>query len=379
MAFEEKSVLSQKIEFVRLALCEGANVSALCRQFGIGRTLGYTLLARHGAEGGKGLEERSRRPLTSPRRSGADVEAAVLAIRAAHPAWGGRKIAKVLERRGLAAPAPSTVTDILRRNGVALGEFGGGAKPFIRFEHERPNDLWQMDFKGHVALRHEGRLHPLTVLDDHSRFSIAIAACADETAETVKTRLAAAFRSYGLPVRMAMDNGSPWGSGGGHPFTILTVWLIEAGIRVSHSRPRHPQTLGKDERFHRTLKAETLSGEPYESHACAQAALDLWRGVYNNERPHEALGMAVPGERYAPSPRPWPETVEPWLYQTNDIVRRVQQKGEVSFKGHIVKVPKAFCGKQIALRPTAKDGIYDAWFRHQKIRPIDLNDLKGQD
>lgn len=188
--------MSQKEEFVRLALAPGANVSSLCRRFGIGRTCGHKLIARFRANGESGLVECSRRPKLSPRRSLPALEAAVLSLRQECPAWGGRKIAGVLKREGGGTIAPSTVTGILRRNGVELGAQGGGTQPFIRFEHEAPNDLWQMDFKGHVALR-QGRLHPLTVLDDHSRFSLVLEACPDQTTETVKTRLIAAFQRYG--------------------------------------------------------------------------------------------------------------------------------------------------------------------------------------
>jgi transposase InsO family protein len=263
MSFREKSVMSQKLEFVMLAGKAGASVSELCKRFGIGRTCGHKLLKRYAAEGERGLEERSRRPKISPGRTSQAAEAAVLGLRIKHPAWGGRKIAKKLE--GDHPMAASTVTGILRRNGVELGRFGGGAKVFTRFEHERANDLWQMDFKGHVAMQ-AGRLHPLTVLDDHSRYSILIGACGDEQTETVQTQLIRAFRRYGLPLRMAMDNGSPWGDDGDNDFTRFTVWLIELGIAVTHSRPRHPQTLGKDERFHRSLKAEALSGSPWTCH-----------------------------------------------------------------------------------------------------------------
>ncbi|MER8951114.1 helix-turn-helix domain-containing protein, partial [Mesorhizobium sp. M0809] len=136
--------MKQKLEFVMLASAAGANVSALCRRFGIGRTLAHKLLARYRAEGEAGLVERSRQPRSSPRRSAPEVEAAALSVRTAHPAWGGRKIARVLSRQGLGHPAASTVTGILRRNGVELGALGGGAKAFIRFEHAAPNDLWQM-------------------------------------------------------------------------------------------------------------------------------------------------------------------------------------------------------------------------------------------
>lgn len=374
MPFGDNSAMNQKLEFVRLATAEEANVSALCLRFGIGRTLAHKLIARYRAEGDPGLVERSRQPRSSPRRSSAEIEAAVLSVRAANPVWGGRKIARVLFNKGISCLSPSTVTGILRRNGIELGLHGGGAKPFIRFEHEAPNDLWQMDFKGHVAMRC-GRLHPLTVLDDHSRFSIVLSACGDQTTETVQTRLIAAFRRYGLPSRIATDNGPPWGDGGRNNFTLLTVWLIEASVAVSHSRPCHPQTLGKEERFHRTLKAEAMLGPPFADLAKAQHAFDRWRHVYNAERPHDALAGAVPLDRYRASQRQYRETVEPFDYPTQDLVRRVQQKGFVSVLGRSIRLSKAFAGKSVAFRPAATDGIYDAWFRHQKIETIDLNAL----
>ena len=369
MPFRERSAMDQKREFVRLAVAEGANVSELCGRFGIGRTCAYKLLKRHASSGEAGLSERSRRPHVSPARCSPATEAAVIALRLAHPAWGGRKIAKRLEgRHGV---APSTVTGILRRNGIELGQSGGGAKAFTRFEHEAPNDLWQMDFKGHVAMA-SGRLHPLTVLDDHSRFSLLIGACGQETTETVQGHLIKAFQRYGLPNRMAMDNGAPWGDAGGQPFTRLTVWLIEQGIAISHSRPRHPQTLGKDERFHRSLKAEVLSRGPFDNLDTAQKALEDWRQVYNCQRPHEAIGMEVPVSRYRSSPRGYADQPQAFGYAPGDIIRKVQQKGFTSLLGRTAKLPKAFRGKTVAFRPTQTDGLFEAWFRHQFITKIDF-------
>ena len=273
MPFREVSRMDARLEFVMLASVEGANVRSLCRRFGISPTSGYKWLERWRVHGMAGLPERSRRPQNSPLRSAAATEIAVLSVRAEHPAWGGRKIARRLKDLGHeATPAPSTVTAILRRHGVELGAFGGGQSAFTRFERSRPNELWQMDFKGHVAL-HAGRLHPLTVLDDHSRFAVVLAACANERTETVRQQLIVAFRRYGLPERLITDNGSPWGDGPGSPFTPLGVWLIEHGIRISHSRPYHPQTMGKDERFHRSLKAEVLCGPPFTDLAAGRARL----------------------------------------------------------------------------------------------------------
>ena len=275
MPFREVCRMDTRLEFVMLASVEGTNVRKLCRRFGVSPTTGYKWLERWRLQGTAGLHELSRRPQKSPSRSAAATEKAVLSVRAEHPAWGGRKIARRLKDLGREAiPAPSTVTAILKRHGVELGAHGGGQSAFTRFERSRPNELWQMDFKGHVAL-HAGRLHPLTVLDDHSRFSVLLAACANEQTETVRQQLIIAFRRYGLPERLITDNGSPWGDGPGNPFTPLGVWLIEHGVKISHSRPYHPQTMGKDERFHRSLKAEVLSAPPFADLAAAERALDL--------------------------------------------------------------------------------------------------------
>jgi transposase InsO family protein len=371
MAFMGVSSMDQKREFVRLALVEGANRAALCRRFGVSRTLGYRLLGRYQQEGEAGLEERSRRPLSSPGRTAAPVEAAALAVRSDHPAWGGRKIAKRLDKQGLAAPSPSTVTQILKRHGVELGTFGGGHEALTRFEHPAPNDLWQMDFKGHVPMR-SGRLHPLTVLDDHSRFCLVLAACADEKTQTVKANLIRAFERYGVPWRMTMDNGPPWGNGPGDAYTSLGVWLIEQDIRVGHSRPYHPQTQGKDERFHRSLKAEALAGPPFETLDHAARHLERWRTVYNTLRPHEGIGLAVPVERYALSPRAYQPTPKPFDYAPDDQLRRVPPEGRISFKSRRWRVPKAFNGKVVAVRPAQTDGLYDVFFRTNHIATIDL-------
>ncbi len=234
-----------------------------------------------------------------------------------------------------------------------------------------------MDFKGHVALR-SGRLHPLTVLDDHSRFCVVLAACANEKTQTVKGHLTEAFERYGLPWRMTMDNGSPWGNGPADPFTPLGVWLMEQDIRVGHSRPFHPQTQGKDERFHRTLKAEALAGPPFEDIDHAVRHLDRWRCVYNTERPHEAIGMRTPIDRYAASPRTYRPTLKPFDYAPGDQLRRVPSDTRISFKNQRWRVPRAFAGKLVAVRPAATDGVYGVFFRTTRIAEIDLRTQSRQ-
>ncbi len=355
-------------EFVELASVEGAKVAALCRRFGISRKTGYKWLGRVAA--GKGVEDRSRRPLVSPARTAAAVETTVIELRGRHPTWGGRKIRRrLLDLGGGPAPAASTISGILRRHGLIDPDEANRHTAFQRFEHSRPNALWQMDFKGHFA-HATGRCHPLTVLDDHSRFSICVAACDNERTETVRGQLTARFRRYGLPERINVDNGSPWGEGPGYRFTVLTVWLARLGIKVSHSRPYHPQTNGKDERFHRTLKADVIQGKVFSDLDQCQTAFDRWRIVYNTERPHEAIGMAVPASRYLVSSRPFPEILPEPQYRPDDIIRKVQQGGEINFKGRIFDLPKALVGQRIGLRPTQTDGLWDVVFAAHPIAQV---------
>ena len=183
-------------------------------------------------------------------RTSSGIEALILSARAATPCWGGRKIRARLQQLGHEAlPSASTITEILRRHGKIAASESPKHRPFQRFDRAEPNELWQMDFKGYVAYAETEaivhRCHPLTILDDHSRYSLCRSACPNERHATVQDRLISTVRAYGLPVQMTMDNGAPWGNREEHRQTALTVWLMRLGIRVSHSRPYHPQTQGK--------------------------------------------------------------------------------------------------------------------------------------
>jgi transposase InsO family protein len=374
VGWKERSTMSLRKEFVELALREGVNRRALMRRFEISPTTGYKLLARYRAEGEAGLLERSRRPQRSPRRTPAALEEVVVALRDAHLAWGGRTLRTRLLALGHAGvPAPSTITAIVRRHGRVVGGLSAPARPRRRFEAAHPNALWQMDFKGHFAL-HSGRCHPLTVLDDHSRFALGLCACGDERTATVERELGGVFARYGLPERILTDNGPPWGNAAGRErYTKLTVWLIRLGIQVLHGRPHHPQTQGKVERFHRTLAAEVLAGHQFRDCPHAQRHFDRWRSVYNTERPHHALAMQPPLSRYAASPRSLPPTLPAVEYAPGDDIRRVQWNGEIYFAGRRFRIGKAFHGFPVALRPTAIDGELEVFFCHQRVRRIRLN------
>ena len=369
--------MEQRREFVRLAMQEGANRRELCRRFGIHPDTGYKWLGRFATGDGE-LADRPRRPHTSPGRSDAATEAQVVSVRAAHPAWGARKIVRCLARAGTSPPAVSTVHAILLRHGLIVPPPGAPKGAYQRFEKEAPNLLWQMDFKGWVRLADGVRCHPLTMVDDHSRFAPCLAACADEQSDTVQGHLETTFRRYGLPEAIFVDNGSPWGDSSGQHWTRLGVWLLKLGVQLLHSRPYHPQSRGKNERFHRTLIAEVFALRRLRDLAEAQRVFDQWREVYNFDRPHQALDQEVPASRYRPSSRSMPPRLPQAEYDEHDILRTVSTTSDyVRFKGRAWKVPKAFKGERVAIRPLNSNGTYGVFFASHQIATINLDNQKS--
>jgi len=375
MPWPVKDLLSVRLEFVNLARQPGANVRQLCRRFGISPTVGYKWLERYESEGLKGLLDRSRRPQSSPAKTDPAVEELLVALRRKHPAWGARKLRRRLQDLGHAdLPATSTITGILHRYELIAPELSRAAQPFQRFERSQPNELWQVDFKGHFALR-DGRCHPLCAVDDHSRYNVLLAACANQREQTVQGHLIGSFRVHGLPDGLLWDNGAPWG-GGGAEYTGLDVWLMRLGVRVYHGRPYHPQTQGKEERFHRTLQAEVLARGGWSDCPHVQTAFDQWRPVYNTQRPHQALGLQTPVSRYRVSQRGYPETLPPVQYAEGMQVRRVDENGWFSYQGRDCKAGRAFCGQQVGIRTTETDGIIEVLFLTQVIKELDLRQPK---
>lgn len=367
MPWKEMSIMDQRQEFVHLASCEGANIRQLCRRFQISPTTGYKWLARQGATG---LADQSRRPHHTPARCVPAIEEEILAARQVHPTWGARKIKRLLEDQGLQGlPAASTVHTILMRHGQISQAASQAHQPWRRFEHAAPNDLWQLDFKGHFPLE-RGRCHALTMLDDHSRYGLCVGALSNEGFESTQQQVMHIFRRYGLPRRMTMDNGSPWGERG--RYTRFELWLMRLDIEVSHSRPYHPQTQGKDERFHRTLKAEVLQGRVFRDLLHAQHAFDTWLPIYNHLRPHEALGMATPMTRYEPSNRSYPEKLPELEYGSADQVRKVQGKGEFSYCGKEYPLGQAFTGSVIAVRHTVCEEVKAIYYGRYRVACINL-------
>jgi transposase InsO family protein len=373
MPWQEQTVEAQRREFVLLATQEGANIRALCRQFGISPTTGYALLERAAAGDGAELADRSRRPHTSPTRTDPAIVAQVVALRRAHPAWGGRKLHHWLRQHGVApAPAPSTITAILHRHGLITPD-PDHPRPWQRFEHAAPNELWQLDFMGHLAMT-QGRLHPLTLLDDHSRYALGLAACASEQQPVVQAHLTTWFERFGLPRALLTDNGPPWGTSGAGGLTALEAWLIRLGVQVWHGRAYHPQTQGKVERLHGTIAAEVTRFQTFPDLAAAQRAFDRFRTCYNHERPHQALGDTVPARQYQASPRRFPTTLPEIVYGPDDHVLKVRSQGAIMLADRSVFVSRGLIGQYVAVRPTATDGLLAVYYCAHRVREIDLRD-----
>ena len=374
MPWHTQTPMSQRFDFVVLATRSGLAFSELCRRFGVSRKTGYKWLKRFKSEGQAALVDRSRRPRCSPRLVPPAVTEAVVALRK-ETTWGGRKLRRRLELTGFTPlPAASTCTEILRRADLLNKDAPRG--PMQRFERALPNALWQMDHKGDFPLQSGQCCHALTVLDDHSRFNLVLDAADNQRTATVQAALTTAFAHYGLPEAILCDNGATWrglGDGSGH--TPLTVWLLRLGIRVLHGRPYHPQTQGKEERFHRTLEQELLVRHTWRDLPHCAKEFARFRQRYNHERPHDAVGDNPPASRYRPSVRPLPAQL-PALEYDNMEVRVVRTKGAITFRNQTWAIGQAFASLPIGLRPSPQaDGQWEAFFSFFRLGVLDFTTL----
>jgi transposase InsO family protein len=385
MPFTELSIMSQRLEFCILASNPGSNLSDLCRRFKITRRTGYKWLLRYQDEGLLGLEDQSRRPVNYPNQVSAYIDEYVVRLRKDDPEWGAKKLHKIInnhKEQGMysypTVPCKTTITKILKRNGLIPSNRSKQSAGFERFEYEYPNELWQMDYKGYFKLLNKGVCHPLTITDDHSRYNICLKACENQKETTVKQSLINVFRKYGLPNKILADNGGPWGTkgiesaDGNRSYTALEKWLIQLNIQLIHGKPYHPQTQGKEERFHRTLKQELINYEQFRDLVHCQKRFDLWREKYNCIRPHEAIDFKVPAELYEPSNKAYPEKTKDYEYNLSDVKRKVRDKGIISFKNKEFKVGKAFVGEHVVLRESQNNNNYEIYFCNQLLRTITL-------
>ena len=369
MPWKESDVRSERIEFVVRARQPGSTIAALCREFGISRQTGYKWLRRFDQVGSLAeLDELSRRPRHSPNRTPLEAELRVVELRLQY-GWGGRKLSHLLAAEGLDL-ASSTVDRILKRYGLV--RMDKRHRPALRrFERSHPMELLQMDFKGPYRLRGGGMCHPLSVLDDHSRYVLSLDALPSQHGHGVQSRLTRCFEHFGVPEAMLMDHGSPWwGTTNGHGLTHLGVFLIRQGIDLIYGGVGHPQTQGKVERFHRTLdEAIRHSGQP-RSLEGFQSALEGFRQVYNQIRPHEALGDQPPAGRYRPSRKPYQANPPNWEYPPGSEVKRLRGNGCVSLGGRDYFVCEALEGEEVRWQRFGNKVLVS--YRQMHVREIDL-------
>ena len=374
MSWKESDRVSERLEFVKLAGVEGANIAALCRRFGVSRKTGYKWLQRFNDDGKVGLQDKSRKPACSPGKTCDEIEKLVVDLRQQHPAWGGRTLRKRLEVLGHKdLPSPSSITRILHRHGLIEPSESEKRRKFENFERSLPNDLWQIDFKGDFLMTSGQRCYPLTILDDHSRYSLGIIACGNQTQATVKDHFREVFLKYGIPRSIYVDNGNPWGTSGSRTrHSRLSAWLMRHDIEVIHGRPYHPQGRGKIERFHRTLKREVLQERSLADLYEAQLAFDPWRSVYNHERPHHALEMEVPSSRYQISERSFVEVTGDFAYSEDFEIRRLHQKtGQFQFRGSVYRLSEAFLDQPIGSCATDQDGLWRIFYCRFQVAELD--------
>jgi transposase InsO family protein len=370
MPWESRTVKEQREAFVE-AVSGSRNFSALCREFGITRKTGYKWIRRY--REGEPLSDRSHRPGTNPNKTPAAVEESILELRRENPGWGGKKIKQVLETEGKEnIPSARTVGSILLRNGMIAPEESQKHTPFRRFARDKCNELWQADFKGEFCTKDGKYCYPLDILDDHSRFSIRIQAFPSTAGVTIPA-FEAAFREYGLPDAVLSDNGAQF-AGFRHGYTHFERWLMDLDVLPIHGRLKHPQTQGKIERFHRSMKSELLAHEQFADCEEANAALNRWRDKYNNRRPHEALGMKCPAQIYIPSSRSLPERIAPYEYDGRFRVLTVNSWGYIRFDRYQVYLSETMCNRHIEFRPGNDGETFWACYRNFRIAEFSTDD-----
>jgi putative transposase len=374
MPWTETQVMDERMRFIGAWLRGEASMAELCRWYGVSRKTGYKWTGRYRADGPAGVAERSRAPLSHPQAIGDAAEARVLALRAAHPTWGPRKLRALLAAAAPDEPVPaaSTIGDLLRRHGLtAARRRRRHAPPRSQpLAHaDAPNAVWCADFKGWFRTGDGARCTPFTLSDAHSRYLLRCQSLTETDAAIVRPLFEAAFREHGLPCALRTDNGPPFASTGLGGLTPLSVWWIKLGILPDRIAPGKPSENGRHERLHRTLKAETAT-PPAATLRAQQRAFDRFRAEYNAVRPHEALGQRPPATAYTPAPRPFPDRLPPLAYPEDWEVRHVRHSGEIRWRDRLVYISQALAGEPVGLEPV-DDGQWQIVFGAVRLGLLD--------
>jgi len=353
MVWKETCAMEERIRFVDAVVENTETFAALCRRFGVSRKTGYKWLARYQAEGAEGLKDQSRAPLHPAQAMTTRIAELCLAVRRAHPTWGPLKVKAWLEqhRPRIEWPAASTIGALFDREGLTVKRVVRHRSPpsSVPFgQCMTANDIWCMDFKGWFVTGDGKRCEPMTLSDAHSRYLLRCQALARNDGDHVWPVLDAAFREFGLPLRLRSDNGSPFASTGAGGLSQLSVKVIKAGVLPERIKPGKPQQNGRLERFHLTLQQDTAS-PPAPTLRAQLERFRSYQRLYNEERPHQALGNEVPAARYAASPRRFDGILREPEYSADHEVRRVRHNGEIRWQGNTIYINAALMGEPIGL------------------------------
>jgi putative transposase len=355
MPWKECNVTDERLQFIA-RLRDGEKMSELCRSFGISRKTGYKILNRYNEAGLEGLTDRSRRPYRHANRLPRQVEDLIVSLKREKPTWGAPKIMERLARRypDVHRPAISTIHAILDRHGLVKHRKGrrNRATGTPLSTAKQPNELWCADFKGEFMLADRRYCYPLTISDFASRFLLAVEALQSTRESTAIAVFERAFREYGLPQAIRTDNGVPFASPNAlFNLSKLSVWWLRLGIQIERIKPGNPQQNGRHERMHLTLKQETTkpAGQNFLQQ---QSRFDDFITEYNTERPHQALAMQCPAERYAVSSRPY-EGLPDLDYPFHDKTITVTTCGRICLNRRKINLSQVFAGQKIGIKQVA--------------------------
>jgi putative transposase len=343
--------MDERLRFVA-RLLEGEKMAPLCAEFGISRKTGYKIFDRYKDCGVQAFTDRSRRPYRQANRLPPQLEAVIVRLKREYPGWGAPKIREKLRRKSTAPhlPAISTVHAVLDRYGLVRRR-RRRRHAATGTELSRPTDpnaLWCADYKGEFMLGNRQYCYPLTVTDFASRYLLTCEALSTTQEKFAFTVFERAFKEFGLPGAIRTDNGLPFASGHAlYGLSKLSVWWLRLDIQIERIKPGHPQQNGRHERMHLTLKKEAT--KPAAANVLQQQArFDAFVEQFNQERPHQALGMKVPADLYVRSPRVY-RGLEELTYPFHDTTLTVTHCGRICFKGHKVNLSQVFAGQNVGV------------------------------
>jgi transposase InsO family protein len=375
MPWKEIEPMNQRTEFVLRALKTG-NFRDLCREYGISTKTGYKWRERFLEYGLSGMSELSRRPKNSPDGLDEAVVCEIVRLKHRHRHWGARKLRKVYERLHSEVPSESSFKRVLDRAGLVeprrLRSRHKAGRLFSGRKANGPNEIWTVDLKGWWHGTNDKRCEPLTVRDEFSRYVLELRGVADARGATVRGYFERLFELHGLPGAIRSDNGAPFASDQGVlGLSRLSAWWVALGIDLERGRPGCPQDNGAHERLHLDIERE-LRGNALEE----QASFDEWRRTFNQERPHEALGMKCPVEVYRSSERKYEGTPEDLEYKAMES-RKVAKWGSISWGSRLVFISGALAGWSVGLDRCA-EGKQNVWFGRLLLGQLEEKTLSFQ-